>query len=189
MRGDMRERILRVILNSTAALSKNELSKKAECSRPWVIAFLKQLQDMKLAKGTEIIDKKKLVEYWLSISRKPRRFRSYMVKEPMELLKKVKMPYSLTTYSAENIVQHYLFPSRIDVYIKESDLSRWHSIMTKNGLYGKGNVRVIITDEHVMYGKRKINNLWIVSLSQLIIDLINEGGPCHEAGEMLIKRI
>jgi hypothetical protein len=189
MRGDKRERILRVLLNSKEYLSKNELSKQAECSRQWVILFLKKLGKKKLVRDTEPIDRKKLMQYWISISKKPRKFRSYMVKEPLGLLKKVKLDYALTTYQAENIVQHYLFPSRIDLYIKESDLERWHTILTKNGLYGKGNVRIIITDEHVMYGKRIINGLSIVSIPQLIIDLIKEGGPCQEAAEMLIKRM
>ena len=40
-----------------------------------------------------------------------------------------------------------------------------------------------------MYGKRKINNLFIVSIPQLIIDLLTEGGPCEEAGEMLLKKL
>ena len=111
-----------------------------------------------------------------------------MVKGPLELLKKTKLGYALTTYQAENIVQHYLFPSRVDLYIKESDLDSWHSLMTKNGLYGKGNVRIIIADEHVMYGKRIINGLSIVSMPQLIVDLTNEGGPCKEAAEMLMKK-
>jgi hypothetical protein len=61
--------------------------------------------------------------------------------------------------------------------------------MTKNGLYGKGNVRIIVTDEHIMYGKRSIDGLSIVSIPQLIVDLIKEGGPCQEAAEMLMKRI
>jgi len=189
MRGDKRERILRVLLNSKEALSKNELSKRADCSRQWVILFLKELGKKKLIRNTEPIDKKKLLQHWINISKKPKKFRSYMVKEPLSLLKKAKLDYALTTYQAENIVQHYLFPSRIDLYIKESDLERWHTILTKNGLYGKGNVRIIITDEHVMYRKRIIDGLSIVSIPQLIIDLIKEGGPCQEAAEMLMKRI
>ena len=189
MRGDKRERILRVLLNSKEALSKNELSKQAECTRQWVILFLKELEKKKLIKDTRQIDRKKLLQFWISISKKPRKFRSYMVKEPLELLKKVKLEYALTTYQAENIVQRYLFPSRIDVYIKERDLDKWHKIMTKNGLYGKGNIRIIIADEHVMYGKRTINGLSVVSTPQLIIDLTKEGGPCQEAAEMLMKRL
>ena len=189
MRGDKRERILRVLLNRNETLSKNELSKMAECSRQWVILFLKELEKKKLVKGTVLINKKKIMQYWISISKKPKKYREYMVKEPLNLLKKSKLNYALTTYHAENIVHHYLFPSRVDIYIKESDLDKWHSILTKNGLYGKGNVRIIAADEHIMYGKRIINGLSIVSLPQLIVDLTNEGGPCGEAAEMIMKGI
>ena len=189
MRGDKRERILRVLLNSREALSKNEISKRAECSRQWVILFLKDLEKKKLVKGTAPINRQRLLQYWINIPKKLKKYRSYMVKEPLELIKKSKLDYALTTYQAENIVQHYLFPSRIDLYIKENDLGRWHSIMTKNGLYGKGNVRIISSDEHVMHGKRIINGISIVSVPQLIIDLNNEGGPCKEAAEMLMKRL
>lgn len=189
MRGDKRERILRVLLNNKEHLSKNELSKRADCTRQWVILYVKELEKKRLIKGTTISNKKKLLEYWISISKKPKKFRSYMVKEPLDILKKSKLPYALTTYQAENIVQHYLFPSRIDIYIKEEDLNSWHSLMTKNGLYGKGNVKVIVADPHVMYGKRIIDGLSVVSVSQLIVDLTKEGGPCQEAAEMLMKRL
>ena len=189
MRGDKRERILRVLLNSKEALSKNELSKRADCSRQWVILFLKELEKKKLIRDTNPIDRKKLLEYWINLAKKPKKFRSYMVKEPLELLKKSKLDYALTTYKAENIVQHYLFPSRIDMYINEEDLNSWHSVMTKNGLYGKGNVKVIVADSHVMYGKRIIGGLSIVSIPQIIVDLTLEGGPCQEAAEMLAKRL
>lgn len=189
MRGDKRERILRVLLNSKGALSKNEISKRAQCTRQWVIQFLRELQKESLVRETEVIESRKLIEYWTKISRKPKKYRSYMVKDPLRLLKKTKLDYALTTYQAENIVQHFLFPSRVDICIKEKDLGKWHSLMIKNGLYGKGNIRTIISDAHVMYGKRKINNLFVVSLPQLIIDLVNEGGPCQEAAEMLIERL
>ncbi len=189
MRGDKRERILRALLSSKEALSKSELSKRAECSRQWVILFLRELEKKKLVKGTSSINRKKLLQYWISISKKLKKYRSYMVKEPLDLLKKTKLKYALTTYQAESIVQHYLFPSRVDLYIKKSDLDSWHTLMTKNGLYGKGNVRLIIADEHAMQGKRIINGLSIVSMPQLIIDLTNEGGPCKEAAEMLMKRL
>lgn len=188
MRGDKRERILRVLLNNKP-LSKNEISKRAECTRQWVILFLKELKKKKLVKETAVINKKNLLKYWTTLERNPKKYRSYMVKEPLKLLKKAKLDYALTTYQAENIVQHYLFPSRIDLYIKESDLDSWHALMTKNGLYGKGNVRIIIADKHIMHEKRIINGLSVVSLPQLIIDLIKEGGPCHEAAEMLMKRL
>ena len=189
MRGNKQERILRVLLNSKEALSKSGISKKAICSRQWVIQFLRKLEMKGIAKGTGIIDKRKALEYWISISKKKNKFRSYMVKEPIKVLGRSKLDYAITTYQAENIVQHYLFPSRIDIYIKESDLGYWHSLMTKNGLYGKGNMRIITADPHIMYAKRNIGGLSIVSLPQLIVDLINEGGACKEAGEMLMKNV
>ena len=190
MRGQKRERILRIILSGKNNLSKNELSKKASCTRQWVILFLRELNKKGLVKGTAVKDAKGLISYWLKIHKKPTEYKEYMVKEPLKILKNAKSDYAITTYQAENIMQHYLFPSRVDIYIKKNDLPEWHKLMTKNGLYGKGNVRLIFSeDEHVMYGKRKLDKLFIVSLPQLIIDLLSEGGPCQEAAEMLMKRL
>ena len=189
MRGNKKERILRVLLSESEELSKNELSKRSDCTRQWIILFLRGLEKKKLIKNTKVLNSKELLKYWLKIHKKSNKYREYMIKEPLKLLKKIKLDYALTTYQAENIIQQYLFPSRADVYIKEEDLEKWHKIMTKEGLYGKGNVRLIINDEHVMYKKRKINNLFIVSIPQLIIDLFTEGGPCEEAGEMLLKKL
>ena len=187
MRGDKQERILRVLLDSKPVLSKNEISKKTGCTRQWIILFLKELGKKGLVEATKVKQPRKLFEYWLRIHKKPKKYREYMVKSPLDLLKAAKMDYAATTYIAENIVQHHLFPSRIDIYIKQQDLELWHNLMTKNGLYGKGNVRIIISDEHVMYNKRKLGNIFVVCLPQLIIDLFTEGGPCSEAAGMLLK--
>ena len=189
MRGLKRERILRVLLTEQMLLSKNELSKKAQCTRQWVILFLRQLEKKKFVKGTKVVNPKGLITYWASIHKNPKKYREYMIKEPLNLLKNAKLDYALTTYQAENLVQHYLFPSRTDMYIKEEDLPKWHSLLTKEGLYGKGNLRIIITEEHVSYRKRKINNFFVVSLPQVIIDLLTERGPATEAAEMLLSKI
>ena len=187
MRGDKQERILRVLLDSKSVLSKNEFSKRTGCTRQWIILFLKELGKKGLVEATKVKQPRKLFEYWLRIHKKPKKYREYMVKGPLDLLKAAKMDYAATTYIAENIVQHHLFPSRIDIYIKQQDLESWHNLMTKNGLYGKGNVRIIISDEYVMYNKRKLGNIFVVCLPQLIIDLFTEGGPCSEAAGMLLK--
>ncbi len=189
MRGLKRERILRVLLTEPKPLSKNELSKKAQCTRQWVILFLRELEKKKLIKETKVVEPARLVKYWLTIHKKPKKYREYMVKEPLKLLQKIKLNYALTTYQAENIVEHHLFPSRIDVYIKEEDLQTWHSHLLKEGLYGKGNLRIIVAEEQVTYGRRRINGLFIVSLPQLIIDLFTEGGPAAEAAEMLLAKL
>lgn len=189
MRGLKRERILRILLTENKPLSKNEISKKAQCTRQWVILFLRELEKRKLAKGTKVVDSAALIKYWLNIHKRPKNYREYMVKKPLRLLKKTKLDYALTTYQAENIVQYHLFPSRIDIYIKEEDLQTWHTLLLKGGLYGKGNVRIIVAEEHTVYGKRKINGLFVVSLPQLIIDLFTEGGPAAEATGMLLAKL
>ncbi|HLC90919.1 MAG TPA: hypothetical protein VJI15_04060 [Candidatus Nanoarchaeia archaeon] len=187
MRGLKRERILRVVLAEPKPLSKNELSKRANCSRQWIILFLRELEKRRLVKGTTVVSPAGLTAYWLTIHKKTKKYREYMVKEPLRFLRKTKLPYALTTYQAENMVQHHLFPSRIDMYIKEEDLQAWHSLLLQEGLYGKGNVRMIVAEEHTFYGKRKLDGLSVVSLPQLIIDLFTEGGPAAEAAEMLVS--
>ncbi len=189
MRGNKRERILRVLLSEEKPLSKIQLSKKAECTRQWIILFLKQLEKKSLVKGTRVLSKKKLLDYWLGIKNGKLKFKAYMVRAPLGLLKNAGMDYALTTYQAENLVQHYLFPSRTDIYIKEEDMEKWHQLMTKQGLYGSGNVRIIPYDKNIFYGRQRFKGLFIVSLPQLIIDLKREGGPCEEAAEMLLKRL
>lgn len=189
MRGQKQEQILRVLLTEPKPLSKNELSKRAGCTRQWIILFLRELEKDYLVKKTKILNRKKLLKYWLELHQKPKKYREYMVKDPLKFLKNTKLAYVLTTYQAENLIQHYLFPTRTDFYIKEEDLPKWHNLMTKNGLYGKGNVRIIVADEHIMYGKRKIQKLNLVSLPQLILDLFTEGGPAAEAAEMLLKKL
>jgi len=189
MRGLKRERILRILLTETKPLSKNELSKKAQCTRQWIILFLRALEKEKLVKETRVLDPAGLIKYWLTFHQKPKKYREYMIKEPLKFLKKVKLDYVLTTYQAENLLQNYLFPTRVDIYIREEDLQKWHSLLTKEGLYGRGNVRMIMAEEHIMYGKRKLNGLFVASLPQLIIDLFTEGGPAVEAAEMLLKKL
>ena len=189
MRGLKRERILRVLLTEPKPLSKNKLSKRAQCTRQWVILFLRELEKKKLVKETKVVNPAGLIKHWLTIHKKPKKYQEYMIKEPLRFIKKTKLDYALTTYQAENLVQHHLFPSRIDMYIKETDVQAWHSLFLQEGLYGKGNVRIIVTEEHTFYGRRKLNSLCVVSLSQLIIDLFTEGGPAAEAAEMLISRL
>ena len=146
-------------------------------------------EKLKLIKETKVTNVEKLIDYWKEIKKKPKQ-REYLIQEPIEIIKEANLDYAITTYYAENVLQRYIFPSRLDFYIKEGDLEKWHKLLTSKGaLYGKGNVRIIITDHHVMYKKRKIKKLTIVNLPQLIIDLYKEGGPAEEAAEMLIKKL
>ncbi|MCK5216834.1 MAG: hypothetical protein KAJ93_03560 [Methanosarcinales archaeon] len=188
MRGKIRDRILRILANNPSGdISKYWIARKADCSYPWVREFFLKLAGMKLVKGTQVLDNQALLQYWQSVRIK-NKHREYMLKKPLELFKHNRLPYALTTYQAENFVQNYLFPSRVDVYIKESDWEKWHDMLVKKGLVGKGNVRILLSDEHVFYRSFEKDGFKIVSMPQLIIDLMNEGGVCIEAAELLINK-
>jgi hypothetical protein len=71
----------------------------------------------------------------------------------------------------------------------KTDTEQWHELLTKEGLVGKGNVRLLTTDDHVFYGLFQREGLNIVSLPQLIIDLFEEGGACITAAEKLLEKV
>lgn len=190
LRGRKRERVMRVLLNEPAGtLTKYKIAKLAECSHEWVIEFLRKLEAQDLVKGTIVLDYEGLINFWERNKLEPE-YRDYMIREPLEFLRGSEFSYALTTYQAENLIQHYLFPSRTDFYIAEGDLVKWHSrIVNAGGLVGRGNLRVLRADDHVFYKTFKLQSLAVVSLPQLIVDLLAEGGPCIEAAGLLLGKV
>ena len=187
-RGLIRERALRILLNNpSGTLSRYRIAKECGGSYPWVHELLGKLEGEGLIEGTRVKDFKGLVARWQEWRVEPGR-REYMLRKPLEVLSRSDLKYALTTYQAENLVQNYLFPSRIDFYIEPVDLPRWHGLLTKDGLVGKGNTRVLIGDTRVFYGASERGGLNIVSIPQLIVDLLTEGGVCVEAAEMLMGK-
>jgi len=188
-RGRIRERVIRILLNEpTGTLTMYRISKEARCSFPWVHEFLQKLEAKKLTNKTRVKDYRGLVKYWLEVKTKADK-KEYMHKDPINLLKQTGLQYALTTYQAENMVQHYLFPSRIDLYIRAGDAEQWHELVTKEGLVGKGNLRLLIADEHVPYGSFERGGLSIVSIPQIIVDLFEEGGVCVTAAKKLLEKV
>jgi len=188
-RGRIRERVIRILLNEpTGTLTMYRISKEAKCSFPWVHEFLRKLETKGLINKTKVKDYTGLVKYWLEVKTKADK-KEYMHRDPLSLLKRTRLQYALTTYQAENIVQNYLFPSRIDLYIREKDAEQWHKLITKEGLVGKGNMRLLIADDHVFYGSFERRGLNIVSLPQLIVDLFEEDGVCVAAAQKLLEKV
>lgn len=195
------ERILRVLLNfPKGTLSSYRIAKEAKCSRSWVIEFLHKLEKKGLVVKKHIISKNKrdieailvsdvmgIYRYWVGISH-PSYIREYNVQDPLDILKNIGLKYALTTYQAENLLQNYLFPARIDFYVKGKDAETWHKKLTENGLVGRGNVKLLIGDDHIFYKNKIRKKLRIVSTPQLIVDLLREGGIAEEAGLMLMKK-
>ncbi len=187
-RGQVRERIFRVLLNHRKErLTKYRVTKEAKANIAWVIKTLRRLEDDDIVQVTAVKNYEKLILLWKELKTKPEK-REYMVRDPLEIIRKAGMKYALTTYSAENLVQKYLFPARTDFYIKPDDLKKWHMLLSKKGLVGKGNVRVLMTDEHVFYRSFVKDGHAVVSIPQLIVDLMGEGAAAAEAADMLIKK-
>lgn len=181
--------MIRVLLvEPDGSITKYGLAKKAQCSFPWAHEFLGKLEKSRLIDGTKVINYSGLITYWLRVKTKPEK-REYMHKDPLTLLQNAKRRYALTTYQAENLVQHYLFPSRTDFYIERKDAEEWHKLLTAEGLVGKGNLRLLIADPHIFFGSFKRQDFNVVCIPQLIVDLFEEGGVCTEAAEKLLQKV
>lgn len=180
--------ILELLHHPEGNLTKYRLAKKTETNISWVISFLRKLEQKKLTKNTKVLKFNQLIDYYLSFETKITYFEFYLT-QPLNYLKEVKSDYALTTYSAENLVSHHLFPSRIDVYIKREDLEKWKKELFKKGLIGKGNLRLIVAHDNYLFKfVQKIKNLILVSVPILMIDLKREGGVCLQAYEYLVKK-
>ncbi|MFH0906278.1 MAG: hypothetical protein V1824_02990 [archaeon] len=183
-------RIIRALLTSpNGSLTRYSLSKKLNISRQWIIEFLRTLESLNLVKDTKVIDLNKLIDYYIKIDTLRQKKYHFYISSPLEFLKDIKFNYALTTYSAENIVNHHLFPHRFDVYISKEDFTDIRDLIIKKGLVGNGNLTLIISnDENILTEAEKIRGLNVVSIPQLLIDLKKEGGVCIEAYNILLER-
>lgn len=168
-------------------LTKYRVAKLAEVSEPWCREFTEKLEKKGLLDGTEISKPRSLYEKWRKIRIKPNQL-TISLQQPEELLTDTNLDYALTTYRAENLKQGVLFPSTVDFYVHPNQIEAWLEVVKDRGLLGGGNTRLRATDEHVFYGKRTLDGLTVVSTAQLIVDLLDEGGPCEEAADKLIQK-
>jgi len=185
-RGFNKERIVRVLLNSTEDdLTKYRLAQLAEASESWTRQYTKKLEERELLSGTDVVAAD-LYRVWLEERIEPNQL-GVSLQQPMELLADTDLKYALTTYQAENLRQGFLFASSTDFYISSEDIGDWLEIVEEKGLLGGGNTRIRVLDDHVFYNQQEVDGYSTVSVPQLILDLLAEGGPCEEAAEKLIK--
>lgn len=186
-RGYNKERIIRVLLNHAGDdLTKYRAAKLAEVSEPWTRQYSDRLEDQGLIKDTQVLKPRELYEEWREI-RIPTNQVTVSMQAPMQLLEETELEYGLTTYRAENLHQGVLFPSTTDFYINPEETAEWTQVVKDKGLLGGGNTRIRVADSHVFYHQLKIEAFTTVSIPQLILDLLDEGGPCEEAAETLIQ--
>ena len=185
-RGFNKERIIRVLLNHTGEdLTKYRLAQLSEASEPWTRQYTEQLEEHGLVNGTDVVAPGDLYRVWLEQRIEPNHL-EVSLQQPMDLLAETDLQYALTTYQAENLHQGFLFTSTTDFYIAPAEINDWLAIVEENGLLGGGNTRIRVLDDHVFYNQQEVDSFSTVSIPQLILDLLAEGGPCEEAAEKLI---
>ena len=185
-RGFNKERIIRVLLNHTGdELTKYRLAQLAGASEPWTRQYTAKLESQDLIEGTEVIAAADLYRVWLDQRIEPNQV-EVSIQQPMNLVAETDLQYALTTYQAENLHQGFLFAATTDFYITPTEIDDWLTIIEENGLVGGGNTRIRVLDEHVFYNQQEVDGFVTVSIPQLILDLLSEGGPCEQAAEKLI---
>lgn len=185
-RGFAKERIIRVLLNQTGNdLTKYRVAQLAKASEPWTRQYTEKLEQQGLVDGTAVVAPGDLYRVWLDQRIEPNQV-EVSLQQPMDLLAETDLQYALTTYQAENLHQGFLFASTTDFYIASEEINEWLAVIEENGLLGGGNTRVRVLDDHVFYNQQAVDGFSTVSVPQLILDLLVEGGPCEEAAEKLI---
>lgn len=186
-RGFTRERLLRILLSQPGGdLTKRTLAEKAETSDAWAAKFTNQLEDQGLIEGTAVRDPRGLYEYWRD-KRVPPSSVTVSLQSPIERIREADLTHAFTTYQAENAHQGFLFASHTALYVHPDQTEEWVSLIEEQGLIGGGNTEFRVTDRHVFYHATTVNGLRAVCVPQLIVDLLDEGGPCVEAAERLIE--
>jgi hypothetical protein len=186
-RGFKRERLLRVLLNHpTGDLSKRALSREAGTTDAWAVKLTNQLEKQGLIEGTTVKDPRGIYEYWQDTRIPPSKV-AVALQSPVSVIQDADLTHAFTTYQAENAHQGFLFTSNTAVYVDPDETQDWVSIIEEHGLIGGGNTEFRVADEHVFYNAETVNGIHTVSIPQLIVDLLDEGGPCVEAAERLIE--
>jgi len=183
------ERIFRVLLSRRIEnMTWYRVAKEAGVGYGWAHRVLKDLERDGLIKGHKVNNPKALFMRWAA-RRDLRMYREYHVQDPVKVLREARTEYALTGYFAENLVGHYVFPRSYELYIHEKDAAKWHRLMTRRGLVGKGNLQLIVADEHVFFETSKVEGWPVVSIQQLIVDLYRIGAECAEAADLLVARM
>jgi len=186
-RGLGKERILRVLLTqNNREVTKYRVAQLADVTEEWCREYTTRLENQGLLQDTKVLKPCDLYREWQEIRIEPNQL-TVSLQQPMQLLEETNLQYWLTTYQAENLRQGLLFPSTTDFYVSPGQTSEWLNVVEEKGLLGGGNTRIRVLDEHVFYNQQVIDGFSTVSVPQLILDLLDEGGPCTEAAEKLIQ--
>ena len=187
-RGAKLDQIYRILLAlDNDGRSWYRLAHEAGVAYGWAHRKLDELKKIGLIIGSQVVKPRELFRIWAD-HRVPIYVREYHVKDPQGILKDCPYEFAITKYYAENLLNNYLFPKVHDLYVKAHDLVAWHELLSSKGYVGGGNLRILVADEHVSWGTKVVGGWPVVSVQQLIVDLIREGAECIEAVDQLLEK-
>jgi hypothetical protein len=181
--------VKRLLERPDGTWTKYKLAKASGCSRQWVIQFIRKLEELELVSGTRVKDPMGLIRFGADATPKPQKVLNLFHTDPVEFVRKHTDRYAFTTYSAENMVTHHLFPHRYDVYLDMETMHRVYERTFIEGWLGMGNTRLIVpVDGTIVDDVRLVKDVRVVGMGQLLIDLVREGGVAEEAVQEMIRR-
>ncbi len=196
------QKIIRVLVNLDNPISVRELSKLSKSSLGITSKIVNQLQEtgyiVKTKGKLRVTNKEMLVRAWgytVSISEIPKvSFISaekpkYVVEKINNISGKSSLKYAFTLLSATELVNPYLYPDNVDLYINKNDLKEWEKLLVDQRIYPaeKGNVTLYLVDESYFFDARKIDKFFVISLPQLFVDLFSKGGRYVESAEKIME--
>ena len=181
--------VKRLLERPDGTLTKYRLAKQCGCTRQWVIQLLRRLEDRGLVRGTRVRDVIGLARYGAEVTPSPIRVLNLFHSDPVAFVTKNTDRYAFTTYWAENLVTHHIFPSRYDAYVDMGTLTALHERAFDEGWLGAGNTRLIVpVDPWTLDDVQEVSGVTLVGMGQLMIDLVVEGGVCEEAVHEMVRR-
>ena len=181
--------IKRLLERPDGSWTKYKLARASGCTRQWVIQYIRKLEEMDLVHGTRVKDAMGLARHGAKATPRPLKVLNLFHTGPIEFVKQNTDRYAFTTYSAENLTTHHLFPSRYDVYLDMDAMHRIYERTFIEGWLGMGNTRLIVpVDELILDDVRKVGDVQVVGMGQLMIDLVREGGVAEEAVREMVRR-
>jgi hypothetical protein len=183
-------RIIRRLLDDPhRKWTKYGLAKASGCSRQWVIQFLRSLEGRNVVKGTRVRSVLGLAKLGAGMLPEPMNVANMYHPDPVRLLGRLGEDYAVTTYFGENQLTHHLFLTRYDAYVTEEAFRAAREAVSKEGLIGGGNLRLMIpVDDMIIKEASNIRGVRVVSVGQLMLDLVKEGGVAMQAAEEMVKR-
>jgi hypothetical protein len=153
----------------------------------WTYNVIKELEKIGYMSEGIIVDVSGMFELW---KKRPNTSKiiEYHIQDVDNFVMNVSLDYAATTYYAENRLGQYILPRILELYVHEYDIKKWHDQIMEIGYLGKGNLKINVSDEHIFWHKKRMEGLTIVSIQQVIVDLLREGGITIEAAENLIER-